>query len=250
MNIIKRGVTLPEILLAMLILAAAFIPLIGVIGTSSSDSDVANSVAFAQTTVRNILDTLLDDVPFYAIKPAGKTVSDMDGNNPENNVAEIIDLTDPIFDRRTFLTLLGNNASADGYARGTIVDERGLEYKIKLYVFPIPVSAPINTGKEMAFTHLPRPIYENQIDADGQNIWYTYDSAFMSATAISPYAAPVGTQLIQPQIKTLGAYELGALAGPDGNLCVMKKILLRVSWQNRSGHERSVDIFTMKANLR
>jgi prepilin-type N-terminal cleavage/methylation domain-containing protein len=63
MNHIKQGVTLPEIVVAMLILAMAFIPLIGVIGTSSTDSDVANSVAFAQTAVRNILDTLLDQQP-------------------------------------------------------------------------------------------------------------------------------------------------------------------------------------------
>ncbi|KAF1079321.1 MAG: hypothetical protein GQF41_4325 [Candidatus Rifleibacterium amylolyticum] len=251
MKLAKQGVTLPEIVLAMLILAVAFIPLIGVIGTSSSDSDVANSVVFAQTAVRNILETLLDDVPFYAIRPAGTAVSDADGNNPEDSVAEIVDLADPAFDRRTFLTLLGNDASADGYARGIIVDERGMQYKTKLYVFPIPVSTTVNTDSEISFTHLPRPIYENQVNGDGQNIWYSYDNAFITGSAMSPYDTPDDTNLVQPPLKTMGAYELGTPPGPDGNNhCVMKKILLRVSWQSRSGHDRSIDIFTMKANLK
>ncbi|OGK08171.1 MAG: hypothetical protein A2W80_11225 [Candidatus Riflebacteria bacterium GWC2_50_8] len=250
MRLDKNGVTLLEIISALLILAFAFIPLIGVIGTSSSDSDVANSVVFAQTAVRNILDTLLDDVPFYAIKPAAGQVADVDGNNAEDNVAEIVDLASPVFDRKTFLTLLGNDASADSFARGQIIDERGLVYKTKLYVFPIPVSNTVDTDSEIAFTHLPRPIYENQVDANGQNIWYTYDNAFVAGTALSPYDTPDGSKLVQPPLKTLGAVELGAPAGPDGNShCVMKKILLRVSWQNRSGHDRSIDIFTMKANL-
>lgn len=247
----KQGVTLSEIVLAMLILAAAFLPLLGVIGTSSSDSDVANSVVFAQTTIRNILETLLDDVPFYAIRPAASQVSDVDGTNPEDDVAEIFDLADPVFDRKTFLTLLGNDASADNFARGTITDERGLEYHTKLYVFPIPVSSPVSTDNDLSFSFLPRPVYENQVDADNQNIWYTYNDAFMTNTAMSPYDTPDDAKLVQPPIRTLGARELGEPAGPDGNNhCVMKKILLKISWQNRSGHNRSVEIFTMKANLK
>lgn len=251
MNHIKQGVTLPEIVVAMLILAMAFIPLIGVIGTSSTDSDVANSVAFAQTAVRNILDTLLDDVPFYAIRPAAGQVGDLDGSNPDDNVAEIVDLADPAFDRRSFLTLLGNDASGDNYARGVITDERGLQYKTRLYVFPISVSNPVDTNNEIAFTCLPRPIYENQVNADGKNIWYNYDTAFITGAAKSPYDPPDDDLIVQQPLKTLGAFELGTPPGPGGNnYCVMKKILLRVSWQNRSGHERSIDIFTMKAYLK
>lgn len=247
----KQGVTLSEIVLAMLILAVAFLPLIGVIGTSSSDSDVANSVVFAQTAVRNILETLLDDVPFYAIRPATSQVSDADGTNPESDVAEIFDLTSPAFDRKTFLNLLGNDADADNYARGIITDERGLQYKTKLYVFPVSATDPVNTDDDLSFAFLPRPIYENQINAaTGQNEWYTYDSAFVKSP-MSPYDTPDKNMLVQPPVKILGACELGEEAGPGtNNHCVMKKILLRVAWQNRSGHNRSIEIFTMKANLK
>ncbi len=252
MPVKRRGVTLLEIITALLILAFAFIPLIGVIGTSSGDSDVANSVAFAQTTARNILDTLLEDVPFYAVRPAAAPVSDIDGSNPEDSVAEITDLADPAFDRHAFLALFGNDASADNFARGEVRDERNQVYRLKLYVFPIPVSSTIDFNNEISFTYLPRPVYENQLNAEGRNIWYTYDDQFMNSEARSPYETPDDIKVVQPPVRSLGAFELGAREGPAGagnNYCVMKKILLRISWKNRSGHERSVDIFTMKANL-
>ncbi len=105
----------------------------------------------------------------------------------------------------------------------------------------------------MAFTYLPRPIYENQVDASGQNIWYTYDTEYMNGDSSirSPYEDADDVKVVQPDFRLPGAIELGAPQGPAGNnYCVMKKILLKVSWQNRAGHQRSVDIFTMKANLK
>lgn len=250
----RRGLTLLEIITALLILAFAFLPLIGILGDSSSNSDVANSVSFAQTTARNILDTLLDEVPFYAIRAADGAVSDLDGTNAEANVGEVFDLTDPAFNKASFLALLGNTSGADSYARGTLTDERNLEYKTKLFVFPIPVSNPVDYANEMAFSCLPRPVYDNQVDAAGQNIWYTYSSAYMNAdpSVRSPYEDADGTKVVQPPTIMGGAYELGAEEGPSGagnNYCVMKKILLKISWTNRDGHDRSIDLFTMKANL-
>jgi len=252
---LRKGTTLLEIMAALLILAFAFIPLMGIIGTSSGDSDVANSVVFAQTSVRNILDTLLEDVPFHAVRPAPGTVSDMDGSNPDTNVAEIVNLPSLSFDRQTFLNLIGNTGTVDGFARGEIRDERGIVYKTKLFVFPISAGNPINYNNDMAFTYLPRPIYENQLNGAGENVWYTYPTdgtPFMRNTGDirSPYEAPDGVKVIQPGFQRPGSIELGVAPGPaDNNHCVMKKILLKITWQNRSGHERSVDIFTMKADL-
>lgn len=241
----RRGVTLLEIMSALLILAFAFLPLIGVIGTSSSDSDVANSQVFAQTAARNILDTLLEDVPFNSIRAAGAKVSDLDGTNPQDNVAEIF--SQGTFDRASFLAMLGNTGG-DGYARGDIVDERGITYKTRIYVFPVPVSKPIALDNEIAFTWYPRPIFENQVDANGQNTWYTYSDAYLPSGVLSPYHED-GSKVLQPATSTMGALELGAKAGDAGDYCVMKKILFKITWQNRSGHERAIELFTMKANL-
>lgn len=243
----RRGTTLLEIMSALLILAFAFLPLIGVIGTSSSDSDVANSQVFAQTAARNILDTLLEDVPFNSIRPAGGAVADLDGTNPQGDIAEIFNYG--TFDRSAFLAMLGNGSGGDNYARGDITDERGIIYKTRIYVFPIPVTNPVNKASEMAFSCLPRPIYENQIDANGQNAWYTYTDPYMPSGVLSPYHED-GNRVVQPATSTLGAFELGAEAGATGNNhCVMKKILFKIFWQNRSGHERAIELFTLKANL-
>ncbi|MGM0600302.1 MAG: type IV pilus modification PilV family protein [Candidatus Rifleibacteriota bacterium] len=254
MLVARRGVTLLEIITALLILAFAFLPLIGILGDSSSNSDVANSVSFAQTAARNILDTLLDEVPFYAIRKADGAVSDLDGANAEENVGEVFTLTDPAFDKTSFLAQLGNTSGADDYARGTLTDERNLDYKTKLFVFPITVSNPVDYANEMAFSCLPRPIYENQVDGSGQNNWYTYDSAYMNPdpSIRSPYEDADGSKVVQPPTILGGAYELGAEQGATGagnNYCVMKKILLKITWTNRDGHDRSIDLFTMKANL-
>lgn len=241
----RKGVTLLEIMSALLILAFAFLPLIGVIGTSTSDSDVANSQVFAQTSARNILDTLLEDVPFNAITMAAGQVGDLDGTNPEDNIAEISNYG--TFNKTTFLTLLGN--TADNYARGNITDERGLVYKTRIYVFPIPVNNPRKLDTDLIFSHLPRPIFENQVDANGQNTWYNYSDAYIKSGVLSPYHED-GSRVVQPATSTIGAFELGAeQGGPGNNYCIMKKILFKISWQNRSGHNRTIELFTMKANL-
>lgn len=243
----RRGITLLEIMSALLILAFAFLPLIGVIGTSSSDSDVSNSHVFAQTAARNILDTLLEDVPFNSIRVAGGKVGDLDGSNPQDNIAEIFN--HGTYDKAALLALLGNGSGTDSYARGDITDERGIVYKTRIYVFPIPVSNPVDLSSELAFSCYPRPIYENQVDGNGQNTWYTYSDAYMPGAVLSPYHED-GAKVIQPATSTIGAFELGAEQGAgSNNYCVMKKILFKISWKNRDSHERAIELFTMKANL-
>lgn len=116
----RLGVTLLEIMTAVLILAMAFLPLIGVIGTSTKDSDVANSQVFAQTSARNILDTFLDDVPFKAISVAStpdsgdfaytepdevKALTSVDYGNLMS-MAELSDVPEKDFYRVSFLSLM------------------------------------------------------------------------------------------------------------------------------------------------
>ncbi len=246
---LRNGITLLEIMAALLILAFAFIPIIGVIGSGSRDTDSFNSHAFAQTTARNILDTLLDDVPFDSIKSSGIQVADLDGANPESNVGELSNLTSPVYDCSPFLQLLGNTSGADNYARGAIVDERNVTYNIKLFVFPVSSNDKDNPN-HLTFNFLPRPLYENQQDAMGKNIWYTmsgngYDPLYVRNEAVTPYDASV-TQLAT---QTLSALDLGVPNGvPGNNACVMKRILLRIKWVNDS-HERSIEVFTAKAAL-
>ena len=225
----KKGVTLMEIMIALLILAFAFIPIIAVIGTSTKDTDVANSYIFAQTTARNILDTLLDDVPFNSII------------STESKIAKIHDYK--AYKADSFLGMIGSSSDE---AKGEVIDERGTKYDITIYVFPITASGNENhdVSNELLFSYLPRPKYETESD-DGSNNWYTYNSGdpYMSANANDPYECEVATI-------TKNAFELGArINDSTSEYYIMKKILFKIAWTSIDGHNRSIELYTMKANL-
>lgn len=229
-----------EIMTALLILAFAFLPIIGVIGTSTKDTDVANSTVFAQTTARNILDTLLDDVPFNCIS-AGT-----------DNIAKLEDYTDANYSIESFKQMIGTGSDE---AKGQLIDERGVVYNISIYVWPIFASKTdeekqSNVENELLFTYLPRPQYEDKAED-----WYTYEKekeyAFLKVSAAgTPLSDPYsGYNEIEKKIKS--AYELGARPNQTTKeYCVMKKILFKMEWQSRGRvASSSLELYTMKANL-
>lgn len=232
----KSGVTLLEIMTAMLILGFAFLPIIGVLGTSSKDTDVSNSVVFAQTTARNVLDALLDEVPFNSLRAPSTS---------DSTIAEIHDWGN--YDANSFLAMIG---SSDNTAHGTINDGRGNDYEITIHVFPIPVnkSETPNVNDELVFSYLPRPEFEKVNPAN----WYTYDSSreqdqYLKDNNADPYSQ---SMIDTCDTVTAGAYKLGALKNDSSEeYYVMKKILFQMKWKNRDGRERFLELYTMKANL-
>lgn len=248
----RRGITLLEIMTAVLILAMAFLPIIGAMGTSSRDSDVANSQVFAQTAARNILDAFLDDVPFGAIKVADapdagdfayeerdgvKTPSGIDYDNI-TGMAEISDLPSSDYFKIEFLNIMGNN-TGDGLARGELIDERGIVYKTRLFVYPIFASADAShDANELTFAYLPRPDYEKQ------NNWYTTDKIHMHGSVTSPYDMASGLEIQQNN-----AFQIGVEPAGTGSICAMFKVMFQIYWVNRDGIKRSIELFTLKANL-
>ena len=252
----RRAISLLEIMVALLIMAFAFIPLVGVIGTGATDTDVAKSYIFAQTTARNILDNLLDNVPFECVRVAPGSVSDTDGSNAETAVSQLV--STPEYQVASFLSLLGNPGSVDTFGRGELRDERGTRYFIKLFCFPLAGTAnavgAINPADEITFRYLPRPPYETATNASNQAVWYPTPTApapaFVNAGVPRPYDFTVGST---PDfaIRTTNAFSLGVPQGsiPVLNYCVLKRILLRVRWVMPKGGERSIEIYTAKGNL-
>lgn len=218
-----------EIMIALLILAFAFIPIIAVIGTSTKDTDVANSYVFAQTTARNILDTLLDDVPFNSIIIT------------ESKIAKIKKYKN--YDPDSFLSMIG---ASDDEAKGEVIDERGTKYNITIYAYPIAASKDENhdISNELLFSYLPRPKYEGETSKDSDK-WYTYNSGnpYMSPTANDPYKFDVATL-------TKNAFELGARTNEStSEYYILKRILFKMEWTSIDGHDRSLELYTLKANL-
>ncbi|MBI3037894.1 prepilin-type N-terminal cleavage/methylation domain-containing protein [bacterium] len=238
---LNRGVTLIEILAAMLILAFAFIPIIGVIGTGSTDTDVTNSYIFAQTAARNILNTAIDSVPFPCFQVNTSDISDLDtpATHAESDVAKLNPV--PGYDLTAFLTLLGN-AGGDSNGHGLLRDERGTSYYTKLFVFPVSdPGAGITTSTELVFMHLKRPLYENQTS------WYTFTPPEVNVKVAlnRPYDYNIPGDIATI---SLDSRSLGVPQGTD-NYCIMKKLLIRIRWVMAKGGERHLEIYSAKANL-
>ena len=239
-NPFRDGVTLLEIMAAMMILAFAFIPIVGVIGTGATDTDVTNSYIFAQTAARTILENLLDNVPFECVHLEPGSVSDLDGTNSEDHVSSFKD--SGTFKVASFVALLGN--TADLLGRGTLVDGRGTNYSVKLLVFPIEGvgSDTPDPDTEVTFNYLPRPDFENASASD-KSTWYTGDE-YVPAGNLRPYDYAVSSVKVN-------ARGLGVSPGTNASemYCLMKRFLLRIRWKTPPTRERFLEIFTAKANL-
>ena len=247
----KRATTLMEIMLAVVILAFTFIPIIVTIGTSTKDTDVSNSYVYAQTTARNILDTLLDDVPFNSIK----------GVEGKYSIAELVaskDLNGKDYTIKTFNDMFGVGTA--GTAQGVLTDERGTKYTVTMYVYPIPASSKEDGRKanELLFHYLPKPKFETA-SSSGVSFWFTYppdkvnkkDAAYLNPKlpeAFYPYEGDTdGAYINTPVIRN--SFGLGTIPDSSGNYFIMKKIILIITWTGRDKKERRLALYTVKANL-
>ncbi len=237
-----KGLTLIEILGAMVILAVAMIPVVGLLSSGTSDTDIANAFVFAQNTSQNILNTVLDNVPFDSLRVSPSRVSDPDGLNSEPNVGEMVQT--PGFDVASFLAMIGNTGG-DHFTRGEIKDERGTKFFVKLFVFPLPVHDPPEWERELCFRYLPRPFFENSVDETGISNWYTNspEKKHVGFGCKLPYDYPTDFP------KRINAKAAGAPPGNDNSFCLMKRLLIRIRWKPLKGAEKIIELSTAKANL-
>jgi hypothetical protein len=236
----KKAVTLTEIMLAVFILAFTFIPVIGTIIKSAKDTDVFNSYVFAQTTARNILDTILDDVPFHSIQNSG---TDNIAGLVDSEVYVLSSHTHKTYKVEKIMKMFGSSATS-GDAKGILEDKnRGIKYNITLYVFPITASTDgtLDKDNEMTFTYLPRGDFGKETN------WYTYDKNNLSSpyrqTTDNPYDKPIEEKEIK------NAQALGVKVHKDDGCDVIKKLVLTIEWQARDNIHRKISLYTMKANL-
>ena len=230
----KKAITLMEIMLAVVILAFTFIPVIGTILASAKDTDIFNSYVFAQTTARNILDTLIDDVPFHSIKEGSNHVAEFVNSTIYNPSSH----TKSTYDVSNFVDMITNIRDK----------ERGIDYKATIYVFPITASDnDTNDADELKFVYLTRPEY------DKQDNWFTYKGTFADQGCRLASQNPYDDAQFPCTEKIENAHKLGAvdytLDGSGDHFCIMKKIVLTLEWTARDNHKRKIALYTFKANL-
>lgn len=175
----RKAITFLEIVVAVAILAIAMIPLFGLMSRQTVETDKVASQAFAINKASEVLNTVLDNVPFVTLRqgnPGYIRTDDLSGKSQfskynENWARKIV----PIL-------FQGSEKQSAGWpCRGVTVDSRGIHYLIHLRVEDVvsekkparsdkirigsayPDSKPADFGEssEMAFTFLRNPALLN-----------------------------------------------------------------------------------------
>ncbi len=242
-----------EIMLALLILAGTFIPIIASIGKSTSDTDIANSQVFAQTTAKNILDAFLDDVPYQSISAGSDNIAKL-----EDFKYKDLKGIEHTYKVSKFLDIMGTGSGNS--ANRTLQDERGYKYQVTIKVWPIFCnrSKTHATASELLFAYLPRPLYEKEINhsVSSDTLWYAYPPVAPASDDRYAYiqTGHAGGDVHNPYdlgyynvaTSTKNAYQLGALKRASSS--VMMKVLLTITW-GPATNQKKIELYTMKANL-
>ncbi len=132
----RRAVTFIEIVIAVAILAVAMIPLFGLISRQTVETDKNAAQAFAINKASEVLNTILDNVPFVALRqgnPGYIRVDDLSSNPRYSRYNDT-------WARKIVPVLFqGSEKASSGYpCRGIVTDSRGIHYLVHLRVEDIP----------------------------------------------------------------------------------------------------------------
>ncbi len=128
----RRAVTFIEIVIAVGILAVAMIPLFGLISRQTVDTDRNASQAFAMNKASEILNTILDNVPFAALRqgnPGFIRVDDLASTSKYRSFNDNWALK-----MMPFLFQGSEKQGAGWPCRGIFTDSRGIHYLVHLRV--------------------------------------------------------------------------------------------------------------------
>lgn len=254
------GVTLTEVMLAMVILASALIPVFGLLTKDVKDTDLLAANSFAVDRARFVLNTLLDNIPFSSLVPGNPAM-----------------LTGPNAATYSAMLFPGSVLAAGGYAcNGVASDGRGIHYSIYLRSDAIEDrTADTQFGSELTFSFYPNPRPEEQMrwasmsaqaaitEAAGQPSIYRKTGPTNPFSVVSPYRyynisgainvwGPATSAIVIDQRR---------LAQPDalGRFYLMQRLVLQIRWnlasseyqrpESDTGRPQRLHVVTYKAKL-
>ncbi len=265
----RRAVTFIEIVIAVGILAVAMIPLFGLISRQTVDTDRNASQAFAMNKAAEVLNTILDNVPFATLRqgnPGFIRVDDLAGKKYDRYKKED-------WQRKMMSALFqGSEKQGSGWpCRSVVTDSRGIHYLVHLRIEdvvseqkpPRPQRIKIGTGfpdappssfaetSDMAFSYLRNPailfdgswMQEYQRDPS-QRPFAEVDLGSGRGVSESPQniyqdegmevCGPGEPRYLDPTAERYTAkmvVEKVPYAAPEKyGWCVMKKLLIQVQW--------------------
>lgn len=132
----RRAVTFIEIVVAVAILAVAMIPLFSLISRQTVETDKNAAQAFAINKATEVLNTILDNVPFAALRQGNPGYIKVDDIS---KVARFAKYNDNWAKKIVPVLFQGSQKEAAGYpCRGIVTDARGIHYLVHLRVEDIP----------------------------------------------------------------------------------------------------------------
>ena len=176
----SSGFTLIEIILAMGILAATMVPIFSFMSKGAQETDINASRSFAINRASEILDSMLENVPFQALRIGIPAFIRVDDLSSVNNYDKYTETWAQKFANTVFP---GSMKRPEGWpCQCVIEDPRGMKYKITLRVdefisppgpakqksellkigsdYPVkkPNDFPDYPTKELTFSYLKNPI--------------------------------------------------------------------------------------------
>ncbi|MBR4328867.1 MAG: hypothetical protein IKO19_09955 [Candidatus Riflebacteria bacterium] len=128
----KKALTFLEILIAATVMVVAMIPIFGMLSKQTVETDKNASQAFAINKATEVLNTLLDNVSFVAIRegnPGYLRVDDLP------KLEKYSDLDSDWVKKMSSILFNHTNQESNGYkCRGTVTDSKGITYLIHLRV--------------------------------------------------------------------------------------------------------------------
>ena len=142
----KKAITFLEILIAATVMVVAMIPIFGMLSRQTVETDKNASEAFAINKATEVLNTLLDNVSFVAIRegnPGYLRVDDL----PQDKYSDL----DSDWARKMSSILFNHTTQeSNGYkCRGTVKDSKGITYLVHLRVEDVVSTIKHNKAEQM-----------------------------------------------------------------------------------------------------
>lgn len=129
----KKAITFLEIIIATTVMVVAMIPIFGMLSRQTVETDKNATQAYAINKATQVLNTILDNVSFVAIRAGNPGFIRVDDIKDENG--KYSDLTDSWAKKMATVLFNSTKKEKNGYpCKGTFTDSKGITYLIYMKV--------------------------------------------------------------------------------------------------------------------
>ncbi|MBF0544717.1 MAG: hypothetical protein HQM08_09805 [Candidatus Riflebacteria bacterium] len=285
-QIIKRGLGLLEIVIALVIMAVAMIPLFTFIHKGTQDTDSTASQSFAITKAAEILGIVLDTVPFEALRegsPVGFLRTDDIGRLPIYQ-KQGIDTNWAGRMAKMLFNLDGTASTPYGFpCEGIIADPRGISYLVSLRIEDVYDKTALNAAEKRdintEFPSLPddlsfsfcvnpnklqNPSWAQKYAPEiGANPSLKTEVDLPSGLALPANTIYSESDFVTPKtvryVQKMATEKVNYSNDPKVAFCTMKRLVIQVQWnlevgyynqpRTNKGNIQRIHLQTLKADL-